>query len=211
MRNSFIAFSLLLVPVTGLALAAPVAVHAEEQSKDIVSVATDAGSFKTLAAAIEAAGLAETLKGEGPFTVFAPTDEAFAALPEGVVEALLKPENKEQLAALLTYHVVPGEVKSADIQPGDVATVQGSSVTITVENGAVKVNNASVVSPDVQASNGVIHVVDQVILPNSSATGGASAPSETAPEAAPETAPAPEAAPVPEAAPAPAPEAVPAP
>ncbi len=222
MRKNFIALSLLLAPVTGLALTAPTAVFAEEQSQDIVSVAADAGSFETLAAALEAAGLTETLQGEGPFTVFAPTDDAFAALPEGVVEELLKPENKEQLAALLTYHVVPGEVKSEDITPGDVATVQGTSVNIAVEEGAVKVNNASVVSPDVEASNGVIHVVDAVILPPE--IGGA----ETAPVEDPAAAPAPEVtepeaesgfeeAPAPEAAPeefAPeesAPEAIPAP
>ncbi|MGF1603106.1 MAG: fasciclin domain-containing protein [Thermosynechococcaceae cyanobacterium] len=176
---------------------------AADASGDILSVAANAGSFKTLEAALEAAGLVETLKGDGPFTVFAPTDEAFAALPEGVVQELLKPENKNQLAALLSYHVVPGKVMAADIKPGEVATEQGSNVTIAVEDGKVKVNNASVVSADLQASNGVIHVVDQVILPPSYPAGGAQQEEAPTPEAAPgpEAAPAPEAAPGPEAAP----------
>ena len=133
--------------------------------KDIVDTAVDAGSFTTLVAAVEAAGLVETLKGEGPFTVFAPTDEAFAALPEGTVETLLKPENKDRLIAVLTYHVVPGKVMSGDLSDGMMAaTVQGGEVTIMTEGG-VKVDNANVTTADIEASNGVIHVIDAVIMP----------------------------------------------
>lgn len=133
--------------------------------KDIVDTAVSAGSFGTLVAAVEAAGLVETLKGDGPFTVFAPTDEAFAALPAGTVEDLLKPENKDQLTAILTYHVVPGKVMSGDLSNGMTAeTVQGGTVTIMTEGG-VSVNGANVVSADVEASNGVIHVIDAVIIP----------------------------------------------
>jgi len=136
------------------------------QDKDIVDTAVDAGSFETLVAAVQAADLVETLKGEGPFTVFAPTDEAFAALPEGTVESLLKPENKDQLVSILTYHVVPGNVMSTDLQDDmEAETVQGSSVTIDLDDG-VMVENASVVTPDIEASNGVIHVIDTVIMPD---------------------------------------------
>lgn len=134
-------------------------------SKDIVDTAVDAGSFGTLVAAVQAAGLVETLKGEGPFTVFAPTDEAFAALPEGTVESLLLPENKDQLVAILTYHVIPGKVMSTDLTDDmEAATVQGSSVTIDLDNG-VMIENANVTTADIEASNGVIHVIDTVILP----------------------------------------------
>ncbi len=134
-------------------------------SKDIVDTAVDAGSFETLVAAVQAAGLVETLKGDGPFTVFAPTDEAFAALPEGTVESLLLPENKDQLVAILTYHVVPGKVMSTDLSDDmEAATVQGSSVTIDLDNG-VMVENATVTTADIETSNGVIHVIDTVILP----------------------------------------------
>jgi uncharacterized surface protein with fasciclin (FAS1) repeats len=134
-------------------------------SKDIVDTAVAAGSFNTLAAALTAAGLVDTLKGEGPFTVFAPTDAAFAALPEGTVETLLLPENKDQLIAILTYHVVPGKVMSTDLSEGlTAATVQGAEITITLEGGA-KVNGAVISAADVEASNGVIHVIDSVILP----------------------------------------------
>lgn len=134
-------------------------------SKDIVDTAAGAGTFNTLVAAVTAADLVDTLKSEGPFTVFAPTDEAFAALPEGTVDDLLKPENKEQLISVLTYHVVPGKVMSGDLSNGmEAATVQGSNVTIMTEDG-VKVNEASVVTADIEASNGVIHVIDAVILP----------------------------------------------
>ena len=134
-------------------------------SKDIVDSAVAAGSFHTLAAALTAAGLIDTLKGEGPFTVFAPTDAAFAALPAGTVEDLLKPENKDKLIAVLTYHVVAGKVMSTDLTEGmTAATVQGSEITITLEGGA-KVNGAVISAVDVEASNGVIHVIDAVILP----------------------------------------------
>ena len=134
--------------------------------KDIVATASEAGSFSTLLAAAEAAGLVDTLKSEGPFTVFAPTDEAFAALPEGTVEDLLKPENKEKLAAILTYHVVPGKVMSTDLTDDkEATTVQGSDVTIDLDNG-VMVEEATVVTADITTSNGVIHVIDTVILPD---------------------------------------------
>ena len=130
----------------------------------IVDVASGAGNFNTLVAAVTAADLVETLSGTGPFTVFAPTDEAFAALPAGVLDALLLPENKEILVKILTYHVVSGMVMAADITDGDVATVEGSNVMLVTTSG-VKVNDANVVSADVPASNGVIHAIDAVILP----------------------------------------------
>ncbi|MFP5478309.1 MAG: fasciclin domain-containing protein [Alphaproteobacteria bacterium] len=156
-RRTFLA----LTAATAFAMPAFAGGH----SKDIVDTAVAAGSFTTLAAALEAAGLVETLKGEGPFTVFAPTDAAFAALPAGTVEDLLKPENKDKLVAVLTYHVVPGKVMSTDLTEGmTAATVQGANVTITLDGGA-KVNGAVISSPDVEASNGVIHVIDSVILP----------------------------------------------
>jgi uncharacterized surface protein with fasciclin (FAS1) repeats len=130
----------------------------------IVDVAVGAGSFSTLVAAVTAADLVETLSGEGPFTVFAPTDDAFAALPAGVLDALLLPENKALLAQILTYHVVSGKVMAADVTDGDVATVEGQSVTLSTASG-VTVNGANVVTADVAASNGVIHAIDAVILP----------------------------------------------
>jgi transforming growth factor-beta-induced protein len=135
-------------------------------SKDIVDTAVAAGSFKTLAAALQAAGLVDTLKGKGPFTVFAPTDEAFAKLPAGTVEDLLKPENKEKLVAILTYHVVPGKVLAAQVTKMNSAkTVNGQSVAISVNDGTVMVDNAKVVQTDILCSNGVIHVIDSVVLP----------------------------------------------
>jgi uncharacterized surface protein with fasciclin (FAS1) repeats len=138
----------------------------EMMKKDIVDTAVAAGDFTTLAAALDAAGLIDTLKGDGPFTVFAPTDAAFAALPEGMVESLLKPENKDQLIAVLTYHVVPGAVKAGDVVKLDSAkTVNGESVTIEASDMGVKVDNANVIATDIEASNGVIHVIDAVILP----------------------------------------------
>ncbi|GDX94943.1 hypothetical protein LBMAG47_06070 [Planctomycetia bacterium] len=134
--------------------------------KDIVDTAVGAGSFKTLVAAVQAAGLVETLKGQGPFTVFAPTDEAFAKLPAGTVETLLKPENKEKLVAVLTYHVVPGKVMAADVvKLTEAPTVQGSKAKVKVVDGAVMIDNAKVVKTDIETSNGVIHVIDAVILP----------------------------------------------
>lgn len=141
--------------------------HGEMKSKDIVDTAVGAGQFNTLAAALEAADLIGTLKGDGPFTVFAPTDEAFAKLPEGTVENLLKPENRDQLTAILTYHVVAGKVYAADVVKLDSATtVNGSDVMIAVNDGSVRVDNANVIKTDIGASNGVIHVIDTVILPN---------------------------------------------
>jgi uncharacterized surface protein with fasciclin (FAS1) repeats len=136
---------------------------------DIVDTAAGAGSFDTLVSAVEAADLVETLKGEGPFTVFAPTDEAFAKLPEGTVEELLLPENKDQLVAILTYHVVPGETMSADLigQELEVETVQGDMVAIDATGDVVMVNDATVIQADVEADNGVIHVIDTVIMPAS--------------------------------------------
>jgi uncharacterized surface protein with fasciclin (FAS1) repeats len=135
-------------------------------SKDIVDTAAGAGSFETLLAAATAAGLVDTLKSEGPFTVFAPTDDAFAKLPEGTVESLLMEENRDQLTAILTYHVVPGKVMSTDLSDGMTATtVQGGDIMIDLDDG-VMVNDATVVTADIEASNGVIHVVDTVILPS---------------------------------------------
>lgn len=137
------------------------------KADDIVDTAIAAGQFSTLVAAVQAAGLVDTLKSAGPFTVFAPTDAAFAALPEGTVENLLKPENKDQLVAVLTYHVVAGKVMSADIagKAMDVNSVQGGAISVNAMNG-VKVNNANVVTADIETSNGVIHVIDTVLLPN---------------------------------------------
>jgi uncharacterized surface protein with fasciclin (FAS1) repeats len=150
-----------------LTAATAFAMPAVAGEKDIVDTAVGAGSFATLVAAVQAAGLVDTLKGEGPFTVFAPTDAAFAALPAGTVEDLLKPENKDQLVAILTYHVVPGKVMSTDLTEGmKAATVQGGEITITLDGGP-KVNGAVISAPDVAASNGVIHVIDSVILPPS--------------------------------------------
>jgi uncharacterized surface protein with fasciclin (FAS1) repeats len=133
--------------------------------KDIVAVASGAGSFNTLVAAVKAAGLVETLQGTGPFTVFAPTDEAFAKLPKGTVEDLLKPENKDKLVAILTYHVVAGKVMAADVKTMQAKTVNGKELDIKVTDVAVTVNNAKVIKTDVAASNGVIHVIDTVVLP----------------------------------------------
>jgi len=138
-----------------------------EGAGTIVDVAVGAGTFTTLVAAVTAAGLVETLSGEGPFTVFAPTDEAFAALPDGLVEALLLPENVGALAAILTYHVIGAEVPSADVAPGAVTTVQGEDITISAEGDALKVNEATIVAVDVKADNGVIHVIDGVLVPPS--------------------------------------------
>ena len=132
---------------------------------DIVVVASNAGSFKTLVAAVKAAGLVETLQGKGPFTVFAPTDAAFAKLPPGTVEDLLKPENKAKLVAILTYHVVPGKVMAADVvKLTSAKTVEGSEVKIDASNG-VKINDSTVTTADVAADNGVIHIIDTVLLP----------------------------------------------
>lgn len=155
------------VTILTLALAVT-ALAGSHGGKDIVDTAVGAGSFNTLVAAVKAAGLVETLKGEGPFTVFAPTDEAFSKLPEGTVESLLKPENKAKLVAILTYHVVPGNVMAADVVKLDKAkTVLGQSVRIKSGSGGVMVDNAKVIKTDIKTSNGVIHVIDSVILPKS--------------------------------------------
>lgn len=167
--------------IAALCLLAPLAVEAgkpcgskratqvslkSEARPDIVDTAVKAGSFKTLAAALEAAGLVETLKGKGPFTVFAPTDDAFAKLPEGTVETLLRPENKARLTAILTYHVVAGNVTAADVVKLDAAqTVQGQAVTIDATDG-VKINDANVIKADIACENGVIHVIDTVLIPS---------------------------------------------
>ena len=150
-------------------VAAPLALGAGlAHAKDIVDTAASAGSFKTLVAAIEAAGLAETLKGPGPFTVFAPTDEAFAKLPAGTVETLLKPENKDKLVQILTYHVVPGKVMSGDVagKSTEAKTVEGTMLQVDAKDGAVMVDEARVVEADIAADNGVIHVIDTVVMPN---------------------------------------------
>ena len=151
--NSIAALPLTLISATSNAL-------------DIVDTAVSAGQFNTLVAAVEAAGLVTTLKGDGPFTVFAPTDEAFAALPEGTVENLLKPENKDQLIAVLTYHVVPGKIMSSDIAGTAtmVESVQGSELDVNATDG-VTVDGATVVTADIETDNGVIHVIDRVVLP----------------------------------------------
>jgi uncharacterized surface protein with fasciclin (FAS1) repeats len=154
--------------LTGAAVALPLVIAGTAaRAADIVETAANAGSFDTLVAAVEAAGLVETLKGDGPFTVFAPTDEAFARLPEGTVDSLLQPENKEQLVALLTYHVVPGKVMSSDIagQEMQVKTAQGSPVSIDATDGALKVDDSSVTQADMETDNGVIHAIDTVITP----------------------------------------------
>lgn len=160
--NIFKAFVLIIPFALGAC-----ASHSEpEMKKDIVDTAVGAGQFNTLVAAVQAADLVDTLKSKGPFTVFAPNDAAFAKLPAGTVENLLKPENKDQLVAILTYHVVPGKIMSSDIagKKADVATVQGDGLAVDAMSG-VMVNNATVIAADVEASNGVIHVIDTVLLP----------------------------------------------
>ena len=139
------------------------AVATSASAADIVDTAVSSGQFNTLVQAVQAAGLVDTLKGEGPFTVFAPTDAAFAKLPAGAIEALLN--DKQKLAQVLTYHVVPGKVTAAQVKPGDVKTVQGQSLRVRSDGGAVMVNNARVTKADIMASNGVIHVIDMVVLP----------------------------------------------
>lgn len=162
------AFLTLLAVVGAQPLSAKVDVSGETaKPANIVETAVAAGQFKTLAAALEAAGLIDTLTGEGPFTVFAPTDEAFAKLPAGTVESLLKPENKEKLKAILLYHVVPGNVTAKQVMKLNgrtVKTVEGGSVKVSTTHG-VKVNDANVTKTDIHASNGVIHVIDTVLLP----------------------------------------------
>ncbi|MFT6195628.1 MAG: putative surface protein with fasciclin (FAS1) repeats [Cognaticolwellia sp.] len=169
MLNKFIAVLSLMAASLAFMPAAFAGHHNEGEhgmKKDIVDVAAENGSFNTLVAAVKAAGLVDTLKGKGPFTVFAPTDEAFAKLPEGTVEMLLQPENKDKLAAILTYHVVSGKVMSTDVVKIDsAATVQGQMLMVEVVDGSVMINNAKVIMADVKASNGVIHVIDTVLMP----------------------------------------------
>lgn len=163
MTTTFFRAPAIAAAAFGLVIGAQSAVAAD---KDIVDTAVEAGQFETLATALEAAGLVETLKGPGPFTVFAPTDEAFSELPEGTVETLLQPENREKLVHVLTYHVVPGNVTAADVQALDEAeTVNGATIDIEASSDGVMVNDANVTTADIAASNGVIHVIDKVILP----------------------------------------------
>jgi uncharacterized surface protein with fasciclin (FAS1) repeats len=165
MKINIRTLTLALVGALVLASAVPSIAGNYNKQKDIVDTAVAAGSFETLVAAVQAAGLVETLKGDGPFTVFAPTDEAFAKLPEGTVEALL--QDKEKLTAILTYHVVAGKVMASDVvNLKSAATVNGQEVEIKVADGKVMIDGATVVMTDIEASNGVIHVIDTVILPN---------------------------------------------
>jgi uncharacterized surface protein with fasciclin (FAS1) repeats len=163
MTSKFAKLAVAAVAVIGITACAA---GTNAADKTIVDTAASAGQFKTLTAAIGAAGLADTLKGPGPFTVFAPTDEAFAKLPPGTVESLLKPENKDQLVAILTYHVVPGNVTATEVVKLKQAdTVNGKPLSVAVSGGTVRINDATVKATDIAASNGVIHVIDSVILP----------------------------------------------
>lgn len=158
--------SLALIAFTTMAFNTHLIADAHGGKKDIVDTAVAAGSFNTLATALTAAGLVDTLKSAGPFTVFAPTDDAFAKLPAGTVENLLKPENKDQLVSILTYHVVSGKVMAADVvKLTSATTVNGDDVAIRVEDGTVYVNDAKVTATDIGATNGVIHVIDTVLIP----------------------------------------------
>jgi uncharacterized surface protein with fasciclin (FAS1) repeats len=160
------AFKTLVCGAAVATMALTAGTTARAQNKDIVDTAVGAGQFKTLAAALTAAGLVPTLKGEGPFTVFAPTDEAFAKLPKGTVEDLLKPENKAKLTAILTYHVVPGKVMAADVvKLTSAKTVQGGSAKVSTMGGGVMIDASHVTKTDITASNGVIHVIDTVLMP----------------------------------------------
>jgi uncharacterized surface protein with fasciclin (FAS1) repeats len=164
-NSTFVRYLVFWTTVLALLLGSTWMVTGSER-KDIVDTAVAAGSFQTLAKALDAAGLVDTLKGKGPFTVFAPTDEAFAKLPAGTLEDLLKPENKDKLVAILTYHVVPGEVLASQVTKLKSAkTVNGQTLTITTDGGAVMVDSAKVVKTDILCSNGVIHVIDSVMLP----------------------------------------------
>ena len=156
-----------LVATSFLLAASAFAGSYSKKKSDIVDTAVAAGDFNTLVAAAQAGGLVDTLKSDGPYTVFAPTDEAFAKLPDGTVDSLLKPENKDQLVAILTYHVVPGKVMAADVVTlHSATTVNGADVDIRVEDKTVFINDSRVVATDISASNGVIHVVDTVLIPN---------------------------------------------
>jgi uncharacterized surface protein with fasciclin (FAS1) repeats len=157
MKSLIFAAAALMLPVTVQADPAP--------KKNVVEIAAGAEDFSTLVAAVKAAGLAEALSGDGPFTIFAPANSAFAKLPKGTVESLLKPEAKEKLGAILKYHVVAGKVMAAEVKPGKVKTLNGKELTIAVVDGKVKVDNATVVKTDIVGTNGVIHVIDSVVLP----------------------------------------------
>lgn len=153
--------------LSALAIAATLigSAHAQAEPGDIVAVASDTTNLKTLVAAVKAADLVEALQAEGPLTVFAPTDEAFAKLPKGTLDDLLKPENKEKLVAILTYHVVSGKVLAADVKTGEVETLNGKKLDVKVTDGVVTVDKAKVIKTDIPASNGVIHLIDTVVLP----------------------------------------------
>ena len=155
-KKLVLAFALIMLPVAS---------NAMDHKKDIIDTAVANGSFKTLVAAVKAAGLVDTLKGKGPFTLFAPTDAAFSSLPEGTVATLLKPENKGKLASILKYHVVAGKVMAADVKAGKVKTLNGAKATIAVTGGKVTIDKANIVKTDIVGTNGVIHVIDSVILP----------------------------------------------
>ncbi len=160
--------SIVLSAIVVLSTAVFAGDYGKKAKKDIVDVAASNPDFSTLVAAVKAAGLVDALKGDGPITVFAPSNAAFEKLPAGTVENLLKPENKDQLVAVLTYHVVPGKVKASDVVNVDSATsLQGQDITVTVEGQTVMVDEAQVVATDIEASNGIIHVIDTVILPAS--------------------------------------------
>lgn len=163
--KTFRKLTITALALSALALSPVQAADKCAASGDLVAVASGAGSFNTLVAAVKAAGLVETLQGKGPFTIFAPTDEAFAKLPAGTVENLLKPENKDQLIAILTYHVVAGKVMAADVKTMQAKTVNGKELSIKVADGKVTVDSANMTKTDVAASNGVIHVIDTVVLP----------------------------------------------
>ena len=166
MKTRTLTLGLAFAALSAAPLAAQNGWGSEAPEKDIVETAVAAGSFETLVAAVKAAGLVETLQGEGPFTVFAPNDAAFAALPEGTVEELLKPENREKLTAILTYHVVPGRLPASEVVGRDGAeTVQGQSVSFRVEDGKAYVDGAEILTTDIETSNGIIHVIGSVILP----------------------------------------------
>jgi uncharacterized surface protein with fasciclin (FAS1) repeats len=166
MKSKFAGIASIAAVFVTVAAVALGSTFARASNKDIVDTAVAAGQFKTLAAALQAADLVDTLKGAGPFTVFAPTDEAFAKLPAGTVENLLKPENKQKLTAILTYHVVPGAVMADQVTKlTEAKTVNGAAVKVSARDGKVMINDAGVTTPDIEASNGVIHVIDSVLLP----------------------------------------------
>lgn len=164
--NKHLMKKLLITSITAAtALLISATASEKHEKKSIVEIAAGNEDFSTLVAAVKAAGLAETLSGEGPFTVFAPTNEAFAKLPDGALDELLKPENKDALADVLTYHVVSGKVMAADVKPMDAETVNGAEAKVTVDGDTVQIDDATVVKTDIEASNGVIHVIDAVIMP----------------------------------------------